>query len=186
MKRLAEITILASFLTVFTLTNINSSAEVKEEQETKHGECNFDTSELLSELVIEAEQGTVEDLQEEIAEEIVEGELELLAQLIEAEAGNQDELGKRYVADVVLNRVDSDLFPNTIEEVIYQDNQFSVIFDGAFEKAGWHISDESFRVSKEEYDGPRKNYDILYFTSGQYNSSGTPSFKHGAHYFSTR
>lgn len=42
----------------------------------------------------------------EISEEIYYDSLEYLACLVEAEAGNQDELGKRLVVDVVLNRVD--------------------------------------------------------------------------------
>lgn len=40
-----------------------------------------------------------------------------LAQLVEAEAGTQGFYGKQLVADVVLNRVDSDIFPDTIHGV---------------------------------------------------------------------
>lgn len=72
---------------------------------------------------------------------LVTSEMAMLAQLVQAEAGNQDLKGKRLVADVVLNRVDSDKFPNAIEEVIFQKNhvQFSVIVGGAFERAGGYI-----------------------------------------------
>ena len=85
---------------------------------------------------------TEDPTEEEIEEEIRFGEMELIAQLVMAEAGNQDLTGKRYVADVVLNRVDSDEFPNTVEEVIFQENQFSVIENGAFDEAGWTITEE--------------------------------------------
>ena len=64
--------------------------------------------------------------------------MELLAQLIHAEAGNQDIDGKRLVADVVLNRVDAG-FENNIEAVIYQSGQFSSITDGNFDKAFEYI-----------------------------------------------
>ena len=47
--------------------------------------------------------------------------IDLLAKCVEAEAGNQGLYGKQLVVDVILNRVDSDSFPNTIEEVIKQD-----------------------------------------------------------------
>ena len=69
---------------------------------------------------------------------LVTSEMALIAQLVQAEAGNQDLKGKRLVADVVLNRVDSEKFPNTIEEVIFQKEpvQFSVTVSGAFERAG--------------------------------------------------
>jgi N-acetylmuramoyl-L-alanine amidase len=45
---------------------------------------------------------------------------ELLARLIRAEAVGEPYAGKVAVATVVLNRVDSNLFPNTINEVIYE------------------------------------------------------------------
>lgn len=73
-----------------------------------------------------------EEVETETTEEIAMDSLELLAQLVEAEAGNQDAIGKRLVVDVVLNRVDSDAFPDTIEEVIFQPYQFSCVLDG-----GW-------------------------------------------------
>ena len=98
--------------------------------------------------------------EEEIEEEIRFGEMELIAQLVMAEAGNQDLRGKRYVADVILNRVDSDIFPDTVEEVIFQENQFSVIENGAFDEAGWTITEECYEAVKLEYE-ERLNYDIL-------------------------
>ena len=48
--------------------------------------------------------GTYYETDADIAAEEYEGELELLATLVEAEAGNQDMTGKRLVVDVVLNR----------------------------------------------------------------------------------
>ena len=44
---------------------------------------------------------------------------ELLACLVEAEAGNQPFEGKLLVADTVLNRREHELFPDTIEDVIF-------------------------------------------------------------------
>lgn len=125
-----------------------------------------------------------EDEEEAIRDEIFYGEMELLAQLIQAEAGNQDELGKRYVADVVLNRVDSDKFPDKIEDVIFQMNpvQFSCVVDGNFNKAGWTVTEDCFTIALEEYED-RENSDILYFSSTGYITS-KHEFKHGDHYFS--
>lgn len=124
----------------------------------------------------------VEDpTEEEIAEEIRFGEMELIAQLVMAEAGNQDLTGKRYVVDVVLNRVDSDEFPDTVEEVIFQQNQFSVIDNGAFDEAGWTITEECYEAVKLEYE-ERLNYDILYFSRGQSKYTSN-HFKHQDHWF---
>ena len=47
-------------------------------------------------------------------------DLDRLIKLVEAEAGNQDDAGKRGVAAVILNRLMSNQFPNTIEGVTEQ------------------------------------------------------------------
>ncbi len=54
--------------------------------------------------------------------------------IVEAEATGGDIKSKILVADVVINRVRSPYFPNTITEVIYQENgqQFQPIMDGRF------------------------------------------------------
>lgn len=138
------------------------------------------------EYKIESRQVTKEE-QEEIRDEIYYGEIELLALVVYAEAGNQDELGKRYVADCVLNRVDSERFPDSIEEVVYQKNpvQFACTVDGALDRAGYNITDDCFRIAEEEY-AERTDSTIIYFRTQQYSSSGHPAFKHGDHYFSTK
>ena len=63
-------------------------------------------------------------------------ELEILERIVEAEAGDQTLKGRIMVAHVVLNRVASDEFPNTIKKVVFQKNkstyQFSPIKDGRY------------------------------------------------------
>lgn len=120
--------------------------------------------------------------EEDIAEEIKFGEMELVAQLVQAEAGNQDLMGKRLVVDVVLNRVDDERFPNTVEEVIFQKDlvQFSVTINGAFEKAGWDIDEETYQAVLMEYE-ERTNSGILYFSTTPCN--GKNHFQHGDHWF---
>ena len=136
-----------------------------------------------------------DDLQEEIIQEIAEGEIEMLAQLVEAEAGNQDFKGKCLVADVVLNRVASDIFPDTVEDVIMEHHirksdgvdcyQFSTVKYGTFDEAAWHISDESFAAAKQEYENARIDDKILYFTAGYYNPCCVHAYQYGDHYFGT-
>lgn len=121
--------------------------------------------------------------QEEIEEEIELGEMELLAQLCQAEAGNQGLTGMRYVADVVLNRVDSEKFPDTVEEVIYQTGpvQFTTTVNGALDQAGWNISEEAFLAAKMEWED-RLDDDILYFSTTPTNGHG--AWQYGNHWFS--
>lgn len=54
-----------------------------------------------------------------------EQEIYLTAQLVYNEAVGEGLNGWIAVAEVVLNRVNSDRFPDSVEEVIYQDGQFS-------------------------------------------------------------
>ncbi len=61
-------------------------------------------------------------------------ELKLLACLVHAEAGNQCYEGKLAVANVVLNRVKTSKYPNSINDVIYQPGQFTVARTGSLAK----------------------------------------------------
>lgn len=103
-----------------------------------------------------------------------EGELELLAGVIHAEAGNQDEVGKRLVADVVLNRVADARFPDNIADVITQAGQFT-------EPAGYTADD--MRVAQLAMT-ERLDAGVLWFRTDEYHKYGTPLYQHGAHYFS--
>ena len=124
----------------------------------------------------------VEDSEEQIEEEIYLGELELLAQLVEAEAGNQDFEGKCLVVDCVLNRVESPLFPDTISGVIFQEGQFSVITNGAFDKAAWNMKESDYAAVMVETE-LHTNKEVLYFNNSRaVSGSGTP-FKVGGHWF---
>lgn len=126
----------------------------------------------------------VTDLTEEDIKEMdYWGELELLAAVVEAEAGNQDMIGKRLVVDVVLNRVDSPLFPDTITEVPEQPGQFTTMWNGAVEDAGYHMQQDDYDAVMMEVTGKRLDYDIYFFTAGEYNASCKPAYIHGDHYF---
>ena len=59
-----------------------------------------------------------------------ESEVYTLARLVHAEARGEPYLGKVAVAAVVLNRVRSAYFPNTISGVIYQAGAFDCVADG--------------------------------------------------------
>lgn len=59
-----------------------------------------------------------------------EGDRDLLACIIYCEAGNQPYTGKVAVGAVVINRVRSAAYPNTVSGVIYQKSQFSPVASG--------------------------------------------------------
>jgi len=58
------------------------------------------------------------------------GDVYLLARLVYGEARGESYKGKVAVAAVVLNRVESSKFPNSIPKVVYQQGAFSVVADG--------------------------------------------------------
>ncbi|GAK00868.1 cell wall hydrolase [Geomicrobium sp. JCM 19055] len=63
--------------------------------------------------------------------DVTASELVLLERLVHAEAWGQPVEGKKAVVDVVLNRVESDEFPNSIEGVVHQSGQFTPVATGA-------------------------------------------------------
>jgi N-acetylmuramoyl-L-alanine amidase len=128
------------------------------------------------------EVAEVEDTAEQIAEEDHQADLQLLACLVEAEAGNQDLTGKRLVVDVVLNRVADPRFPDTIAEVIYQPGQFSPVTNGALAEAYYTVSEDSFKAVSMELT-EQIDYTIRFFCSGGYGC-GVPGYRYGDHYFS--
>lgn len=59
-------------------------------------------------------------------------DLQLLAQLINGEARGEPFIGQVAVGAVVINRIKSPQFPNTMREVIFQKGQFTCVSDGQF------------------------------------------------------
>lgn len=119
--------------------------------------------------------------EEDIAEMARQGEMEQLAQLVYAEAGNQDMKGKRLVADVVLNRTEDERFPDTIGGVIFQENQFKPTWDGAFEKSALNVTEECYEAVAMEMES-RLDPGVLYFNNTP-NVYGSGVWKHGGHWF---
>ena len=71
-----------------------------------------------------AEQEAQEKAEREAREAYVRANQELMASIIYCEAGNQPYEGQVAVGAVIMNRVKSGCYPNSIEEVIYQSGQF--------------------------------------------------------------
>ena len=110
-------------------------------------------------------------------------DLDLLAALVWAEAGDQPiPEGLCYVCDVVLNRIDSPAWPNTIADVIYQPGQFSVVTNGALNRAYGSAPQIAYDAVISQLQN-RWNYQIQFFSMG-YNANGTVAFTHGTHYYS--
>lgn len=91
------------------------------------------------------------------------GDLALLAALIECEAGGESYEGKLAVGSVVMNRVRSSRFPNSVVEVIYQKGQFSPVASGRFAAVlSRGASADSVRAAQECLAG-NSTVSCLYF-----------------------
>lgn len=90
-------------------------------------------------------------------------DLELLSTIIFCEAGNQSYEGQLAVGSVVMNRVASSSFPNSISGVIYQSGQFSPVASGRFASAlASGLGSQCRSVAQEVLNGKR-NVTCLYF-----------------------
>ena len=106
------------------------------EQEIKQKEENLETlrKKLAEEIAMsqKAANATWRDISDISFEE---GDRYLLANLIYCEAGGEPYDGQLAVASVVINRVRSSVYPNTVVGVIYQNKQFSPVASGRLELA---------------------------------------------------
>lgn len=107
--------------------------------------------------------------------------LDYFAKCVMAEAGNQDETGKRLVVDVILNRLDDNRFPDTIEEIINQAGQFEVVESGRINSV--IPTEDIYNIISQELEN-KFNSEVLYFRTEHYHKFATPLFQHQDHYFS--
>ena len=103
----------------------------------------------------------------------------LLGALIYCEAGNQSYEGMVAVGAVVMNRVYSSSFPNSISEVIYQSGQFTPAYSGALSSAlASGVPSTCYQAAAAAIAGENPGGSALYFNTG----SGK-GIKIGAHQF---
>lgn len=151
----------------------------------------------LLEETAEIEEGV--SAQEEATEyvyDLSERDMELLLRIVEAEAGCEDEDGRILVANVVLNRMESELFPDSVAEVVLQTNngvsQFSPVSSGSI----WmvEISEETREAVEKALEGENISQGALFFAARKYADSKRMKwfdekldflFEHGGHDFFT-
>lgn len=86
--------------------------------------------------------------------------LNLLARLVYGEARGEPYTGQVAVAAVVLNRVKSSSFPNTISGVIYQSGAFSVVNDGQINLTP---NQTAYNAAQDALNGWDPSYGSLYY-----------------------
>lgn len=181
------ITLAALSIVVFASSLTGMSADEISEQKTAFG-----TATAIGPETIKPRQSVTEGVstekpyQEPIASMDFDAEESyLLTKIAMAEAEGEDTEGKALVILVVINRRNNEDFPNSIEEVIYEEGQFSPVSNGRFDEVepdsdcfealsmvekGWDESQgATFFESKSKSTWHRKHLRFL--------------FKHGKHMF---
>ena len=109
------------------------------------------------------------------AYEYTPSEIVQIGKVVQHEAGNQSELGKRLVVDTILNRVESADFPNTVADVLGQSGQYC-------NPSEYPPKDIYGIIAQEIY--VRTDTRVLWYRTKQYHKYGVPIVKEGNHYFS--
>lgn len=95
-------------------------------------------------------------------------EAALLSRLVNAEAGSASRETKIAVASVILNRVNSDIFPDTIYDVIYQEGQYPPATNGMLDQTP---NEESVEAALYVYtNGSQIPSNVLYQSSAPQGS----------------
>ena len=109
----------------------------------------------------------VETQETKTAERFTEKEKYMLAKIAMAEAEGCSIKAKELVIHTVLSRIESDRFPNTVEEVIFQKKQFTPTSDGRWNRV--EPNEECWQALENVLSsGESKN--ILFFESCKGNS----------------
>ena len=116
-------------------------------------------------------------------------EYDLLLRIVQAEAGGCDDKGKILVANVIINRVLSDAFPDTVREVIYQPSQFQPVSTGRIHSVA--VTAETAACVDRALQGEDYSGGALYFMNRRgsggraswFDRSLTYLFAHDGHEF---
>lgn len=93
-------------------------------------------------------------------------EREILARIVYLEARGECAEGRQAVAEVVLNRVQSDAFPDTVAEVVFQPGQFSTADDLADAEPG----ENEYAAVDQAAEGPAALPEgVVYFSRNPQN-----------------
>lgn len=127
---------------------------------------------------------------------LTEEDRDALLRIVEAEAGSEDEEGKLLVANVVLNRVKDQHFPDTVKDVVTQREngitQFSPVSNGRFYRVT--VSEETKDAVERALKGEDISQGALYFAARKYADSERMKwfddhlfflFEYGGHEFFT-
>ena len=99
---------------------------------------------------------------------------QVLLRIVQAEAGICDKRGKILVADVIINRVLSKEFPNSVKAVVYEPSQFQPVSNGAINSV--KVTTETIECVDRALDGEDYSNGALYFMNRRGSGSAAAWF----------
>ena len=105
---------------------------------------------------------------------------QVLLRIVQAEAGICDEKGKILVANVIINRVLSDEFPDSVKAVVYEPSQFQPVSNGAINSA--RVTAETIECVNRALEGEDYSNGALYFMNRKGSGSAASWFDRHLNY----
>jgi N-acetylmuramoyl-L-alanine amidase len=169
------------FTSISTIVSTGDTVPVTNNQSTKESK-----EEIESLSTVEAVSPYVIDVSEE--------EIDMLERIVQAEAGGEDMVGKILIVNVILNRIADNSFPDTVEDVIFQNKNGEYQFSPVDDKSYWSvkISDNTKEAVIRALEGEDHSEGALYFVARKRTNTSSARwfdenlnwlFKHGGHEF---
>ena len=121
-------------------------------------------------------------------------EIAMLERIVEAEATGEDMIGRILVANVIMNRMADEEFPDTVEDVIFQRSGDEYQFSPISDKRYWsvEVSEKTEKAVQRALEGEDYSEGALYFMARKRTKKSSARwfddnlewlFKHGGHEF---
>lgn len=178
-----------AFLIHLTLQDVDDKAEAAGEGREESRALGIADRAVSGQRVVDFQV-----MEQEVAYVLEASELDVLLRIVESEAGSEDEDGRLLVANVILNRVNDDMFPSTVTDVVFQQEngvaQFSPVSSGRIYRV--EVSPETREAVERALMGEDISQGALYFAARKYADSTKMRwfdenleflFQHGGHEF---
>ena len=146
----------------------------------------------LSIRVIADEQAQLHDASMPLVANVVEStkrkttltdeEILLMQKVVSAESRGESPEAQYTVACVILNRMESPIFPDTLEGVVRQSGQFTCVGNGIINNVP--ITESVEQAVAKALDNNTVDEEVLWFRSSHYHTFHNQAFKIGDLYFS--
>ncbi|WP_320998567.1 cell wall hydrolase [Hungatella effluvii] len=150
----------------------------------------LEAEENARQKALEEERHREEEKKAASRKAVSDDDYQVLLRIVQAEAGVCDEKGKILVANVVLNRVKSQEFPDSVRSVVYEPSQFSPVSDGSINSV--KVTEETKECVNRALEGEDYSDGALYFMNRRgsrsravswFDSHLTYLFRHQNHEF---